>query len=176
MSSESAPVTRLLLDSFGRIRELVEDITADLPDAIAVYRPDPGANSMSWLLWHLARVQDDHISGLAGVAQAYTECGWAGRFGLPFDDADIGYGHSSDDVGKVTAGAQLVAEYHADVHELTRRYIETLTADELDRVVDEAWDPPVTAAVRIVSVEGDCLQHLGQAAYIKGMALRAGIR
>lgn len=165
----------LLLDAFGRIRELVEDITADLSDDVAVYRPDPDANSISWLIWHLTRVQDDHIAGLADTEQQYTANGWIDQFSLPFAASDIGYGQNSDDVAKVTAGGALLAAYHADVHAATQRYIESLTADELQRVVDPNWDPPVTAAVRLVSVEGDCLQHLGQAAYVKGMAERSRV-
>jgi hypothetical protein len=35
--------------------------------------------------------------------------------------------------------------------------------------VDQSWDPPVTAGVRLISIVGDCLQHLGQAAYVKGL-------
>ena len=41
-------------------------------------------------------------------------------------------------------------------------------------MVDEHWDPPVTAGVRLVSVIGDALQHLGQAAYVKGLPPSAG--
>jgi hypothetical protein len=39
-------------------------------------------------------------------------------------------------------------------------------------VVDEAWDPPVTLGVRLVSVIDDCAQHAGQAAFVRGIVLR----
>jgi hypothetical protein len=52
------------------------------------------------------------------------------------------------------------------------RYVDGITSAELDRVVDTRWDPPVTAAVRLVSVIGDTMQHLGQAAYVRGLAMR----
>ncbi|MCW4353792.1 DinB family protein [Hoyosella sp. YIM 151337] len=175
MTSDAAAVRTLLTDAFGRIRELVEDVTSDLSDAVATYRPDAQANSISWLLWHLSRVQDDHIAGLADAPQRYVSEGWAEKFDLPFDPGDIGYGQTSTDVGKVRAGARMLADYHAAVHAATIAYLDTLTAGELERVVDRSWDPPVTVAVRLVSVEGDCLQHLGQAAYVKGMAQRAGV-
>ena len=48
----------------------------------------------------------------------------------------------------------------------------TVTDDDLDRIVDERWDPPVTLAVRLVSVVDDCLQHAGQAAYARGILSR----
>ena len=44
-----------------------------------------------------------------------------------------------------------------------------LTDRDLDRVVDERWDPPVTLGVRLVSVISDDLQHAGQAALIRGI-------
>ena len=47
-----------------------------------------------------------------------------------------------------------------------------ITDDDLDRVVDTRWDPPVTLGVRLVSVVSDTLQHVGQAAYVRGILLR----
>ncbi len=161
----------LLIDSFGRIRELVEELTDGLSEDEATWRPDDGANTRGWLIWHLSRVQDDHVAGLAGVGQAWPD--WRERFGLPFSDWETGYGQTPDDVAAVRASGELLAGYHADVHALTLDYLQPITADELARVVDTNWDPPVTTAVRLVSVLGDALQHLGQAAYVRGLAERA---
>ena len=72
----------------------------------------------------------------------------------------------------VRVDGERLGGYHHDVHELTRSYLDGITVEELDRVVDTRWDPPVTAAVRLVSVIGDALQHLGQAAYVRGLAER----
>ena len=44
--------------------------------------------------------------------------------------------------------------------------LEGLAPDDLDRVVDRRWDPPVTLGVRLVSIADDSLQHAGQAAYV----------
>ncbi|MBD8870562.1 mycothiol transferase [Nocardioides donggukensis] len=158
----------LLADAFGRIEELYADLAQGLDDTTLHHRPRGTGNSVGWLLWHLARVQDDHIAGLAGDKQAWQD-GWRERFDLPFGD-DIGYGHTSEQVDACRIeDPALLAGYHAEVHRRTMAYVDGLAADDLDRVVDEAWDPPVTVAVRLVSVEGDCLQHLGQAAYLKGL-------
>lgn len=165
----------IFIDHFGRIRELVQDLTDGLSDAVGAYRPDADANSIDWLVWHLSRVQDDHLAGLAGTEQAWTAKGWSQRFELPFPPEAHGYGHSSQDVARVRVPAELLDGYHADVHAASLAYAETLTAAELDRIVDTRWDPPVMAAVRLVSLIGDCLQHAGQAAYVRGLARRAGI-
>jgi len=164
-------VTRALLaDSFDRARELVQELTDGLTEELASYRPDPAANSPAWLLWHLARIEDDHVAGLAQTDQVWPA--WRDRFGLPFRDADTGYGHTAEQVGQVRVGGELLGGYYAEVHARTRRYLDRLTEAELGRVVDRRWDPPVTAAVRLVSVLGDVMQHLGQAAYVRGLVER----
>ena len=162
----------LLVDQFGRIRELVTGLTDGLSEETATFRVDPGANTIAWLIWHQARVQDDHLADAAGTDQVWPQ--WRDRFDLPFAPDATGYGQNSDDVAAVRASGELLDGYHAAVHEATLRYLDRLDAAELERVVDTHWDPPVTVSVRLVSVIGDCLQHLGQAALIRGVADRAG--
>lgn len=164
----------LVGDAFGRVEELVDGITDGLSPELATYRPDPEANSIAWLIWHATRVLDDHVADLAGVDQVWPQ--WRDRFGLPFDDFATGYGQSAQEVGQVRVSGELLAGYHHDVQQLTRDYVGKLDGAELDRVVDTNWDPPVTASVRLVSVIGDITQHLGQAAYVKGLAERAGVK
>jgi hypothetical protein len=168
--TDAGPAREILLDFFDRIRELVVGLTDDLSEEESRYRPDPQANSIGWLLWHATRVQDDHVADLARTDQCWPA--WRERFALPFDDWATGYGQDADDVGRVRVPAELLAGYHADVDQLTRRYLSSLTTDELERVVDTRWDPPVTAAARLVSVVGDLQQHLGQAAYVRGLVQR----
>jgi len=160
----------LLRDHFNRIPEIVERAVDGLtPDELS-FRPDADANSIAWLVWHLARVQDDHVADVAGVEQVWTRDGWAGRFGLPFDDAAIGYGQSSKEVAQVTVeSGDLLTGYLDAVTAQTQKYLQTVGEDDLDRVVDTRWDPPVTLGVRLVSVIGDDLQHAGQASYVRGM-------
>ncbi|MBA2560742.1 MAG: DUF664 domain-containing protein, partial [Propionibacteriales bacterium] len=166
------PAKVLLADSFGRIRELVASVTDGLSSQQSTYRPDRDANSIGWLVWHLARVQDDHLSELANVEQAWTLHGWAERFTLPFDGAATGYGQTSQEVADVGVDPALLDRYHDDVHRKSLEYVDSLTPDELSRIVDDSWDPPVTVSVRLVSVIGDCLQHVGQAAYLRGIVER----
>jgi uncharacterized damage-inducible protein DinB len=165
----------LLVDAFGRVREVVHDAVADLgPDELA-FRADPEANSIGWLVWHLTRVQDDHIADAAGIDQVWTSRGWAERFDLPFDELDTGYGHSSDDVAAVwVPDGELLTSYHDAVHDQTVRFVRTVTDDDLARIVDTRWNPPVTLGVRLVSVINDNTQHAGQAAFLRGIVERRG--
>ena len=159
----------LLIDSFGRVAEGVHDVVDGLDEAQLAHRPGPDANPIGWLVWHLLRVQDDHVADVAGTEQVWTAQGFADRFGLPFEAADTGYGQSSEAVGQVRVQAGPLQEYAAAVHEQTLGFLQGLTPEDLDRVVDERWEPPVTLGARLVSVVGDDTQHLGQAAYVRGL-------
>jgi len=159
--------SEVLSDAFGRVHESVEAVLDGLTDEQLQHRPGPQANPIGWLVWHLARVQDDHVADVAGGEQVYA--GFVDRFALPYDEDAIGYGQSSDDVAAFAAPAALLGEYAAAVHERTLAYLATLSGEDLDRVVDDSWDPPVTLGARLVSVVNDDTQHVGQAAYVKGL-------
>ena len=160
----------LLVDAFGRIRGIIQRSVHGLAPEQLSFRVDDGANSISWLVWHLTRIQDDHIADAAGGEQVYTSEGWADRLALPFDPSDTGYGHSSDEVSstRVESG-ELLTGYHEAVVQQTIRFVEPLTGNDLGRIIDESWDPPVTLGVRLVSVISDNLQHAGQAAFVRGI-------
>ena len=168
---KDAAARELLRDAFTRLIEHVDEVTDGLTDEQANYRPSPGANSIAWLIWHSARVQDIQLAPIAGVDQVWTRDGWVDRFGLDLPRNDTGYGHGPDEVAKVQASADLLAGYYHAVHKVTLSYIASVTADELSRVVDTHWTPPVTASARLVSIIDDAAQHLGQAAYIRGIAI-----
>jgi hypothetical protein len=166
-------IADVLTDAFGRIRGVVHHAVDGLTAEQLAFRADPAANSIAWLVWHLTRIQDDHVAGAAATPQVWIDGGWADRFGLPFSPTEIGYGQSSDEVAAVRVeSAELLIGYHDAVYEQTIRYVSTLTDDDLPRIVDRSWDPPVTLAVRLVSVISDDLQHAGQAAFVRGLIQR----
>ena len=164
----------LLVDAFGRVHDTTHQTVEGLaPDALH-YRPDEEANSIAWLVWHLTRVQDDHIAGVAGTEQAWSADGWRERFALPLPPSDTGYGHSSAHAAAVqVASGSLLLGYFDAVHEQTLAFISGVQPADLDRIVDRRFDPPVSLGVRLVSVVDDCMQHGGQAAYVRGLAERA---
>jgi hypothetical protein len=168
-------IAGVLVDGFGRIEEETHGVLDGASLAVVTYRPDPDANSIAWLVWHLTRIQDDHVAGVAGVEQRWIADGWYERFALPFPPEAHGYGHTSADVGAVTADAELLRGYFDSVHAATIAYVGGLRDDDLDRIVDERWDPPVSLGVRLVSVIADGLQHIGQAAFVRGLAERAAV-
>jgi hypothetical protein len=164
----------LLVDAFGRIRGIVHKAVDGLTAEQLAFRVDPRANSIAWLVWHLTRIQDDHLADAFQAEQVWISQGWMERFGLPFDPRDTGYGHQADEVAavRVDSGELLVGYYDA-VHEQTTRYVDRLGDADLARIVDRSWDPPVTLGVRLVSVIADDLQHAGQAAFVRGILQRS---
>lgn len=162
----------LLLDMFGRLPDLVVEAVSDLTPEQLRQAPAAGANTVGWLVWHLTRVQDHHLAEVMGTEQIWTQGDWAARCGLDPDPDNTGYGHGPDQVAAVRPdGWRTLVDYYDAVALRTQTFLRGLSADKLDRVVDENWDPPVTLGVRLVSVAADDLQHVGQAAYLRGLLL-----
>jgi hypothetical protein len=162
----------LIADALGRVRDQVRGLVEGLDRDQLAWRPDHEANSIAWLLWHLTRIEDDHVADVAGTEQVWTAAGWYDRFALPFPPAVHGWGHTTADVARVRVGGDLLAGYHADTAARAIEYVGPLTPGELDRIVDERWDPPISLGVRLVSVVNEVNQHVGQAAYVRGMLER----
>lgn len=165
-------VSALLMDGYGRIAEEVRRVVTGLSTDRLGTRPAPDANTVSWLVWHLTRVQDDHVADAFGVGQVWHD-GWAERSGLPFPPDATGYRHSAHEVEQVVLSGDFLLGYHEAVHVRTLGLLADVTPEDLDRIVDTSWDPPVSLGVRLVSVLADDLQHVGQAAYVRGLLLRS---
>jgi hypothetical protein len=160
----------LLIDIFGRVPEEISTAVDGLDAATLATIPEPGTNSIGWLVWHLTRVEDAHIAELVEQDQIWTGDGWADRFGVDADPENSGYGHTPEQVAAIRPdGVDALTGYYGAVAARTRTYLEGLTAADLDRVIDERWDPPVTLGVRLVSIVDDEIQHAGQAAYARGL-------
>jgi uncharacterized damage-inducible protein DinB len=159
----------ILADAYGRVAEEVHATVEGLSEEQLCWRPSKRANSIAWLIWHLTRIQDDHLAGLRGATQCWRKEGWAKRFDLPFGVEATGYGQTAHEVAMVRVPADLLLGYFDAVNAETIAFLQKLTPEEYEKVVDASWDPPVTMGVRLVSVLSDCLQHVGQAAYVRGL-------
>jgi hypothetical protein len=166
-------VSELLLDGYGRLPGLVRSAVDGLtPDQLR-WAPARGANPIGWLVWHLTRVQDHHVSDLLEAEQIWVTGGWAHRFGLSPDPHNTGYGHGPAQIETVRPeGSPVLVEYYDAVAARTDELLRSVKPDDLDRVVDRRWDPPVTLGVRLVSILGDDLEHVGQANYVRGLLNR----
>ena len=184
MTEEQNWAISILEDGFGRVRESVERVVFGLSPARLVEQPSPETNSVGWILWHLTRITDDHFAALAhtlGGAEAPAGrdfsmppgqlwASWRTRIGTPYPEATTGYGHSPEEVAAFPRiEPQLLGDYQDAVHKRAVEILHGISAEDLGKIVDRRWDPPVTAAVRLVSILNDATQHVGQAAYVKGL-------
>jgi uncharacterized damage-inducible protein DinB len=163
----------LLIEAYRRIQELVEVASDGLDTAGLTYRPEPGANSIAWLVWHLSRVQDDHLSEIVGTDQVWADPGWTEQTGIDRGVSETGFGDNPDNVAAVVpTSAEALVAYHTSVMERTLEYLAAVDESELDRIIDRSYDPPVSVGVRLVSVISDNIQHAGQARYLRGIIER----
>jgi uncharacterized damage-inducible protein DinB len=163
-------MNELLADLFGRVTEHVHEAVDGLDaDALAT-GPADGTNTIGWLVWHLTRVEDHHIADLQEQDQVWMSGDWPKRFGVAADPDNTGYGHTAEQMADIRPdSAAALIDYYEAVNSRTRSMLRDITAADLDRVVDERWDPPVTLGVRLISIADDCIQHSGQACYARGM-------
>jgi DinB superfamily len=163
-------VAGLLIELYGRIPPRAEEVVAGLPAARLSEAPGADRNTIAWLVWHLARVQDSHIAELMPADQLWATGDWAERMGLAADPHDTGYGHTPLQVAAVRPpDGDVLVDYLRAVAGRTEGYLARLAPEDLDQVIDRRWEPPVTLGVRLVSVADDCIQHAGQAAYVRGL-------
>ncbi len=163
-------ISPLLLELYGRIGPLAEEAVDGLDATALATAPKDGANTIAWLVWHIARVQDHHVAELTGEQQLWVTGDWASRMDLEPNPNNTGYGHTASEVASIRPpDASVLINYLDAVTARTHGMLASLTPTELDRVVDTRWDPPVTLGVRLVSVADDGLQHAGQAAYVRGL-------
>ncbi|MFI5836286.1 DinB family protein [Micromonospora sp. NPDC051300] len=166
-------VNDLLTEAYGRLPDLVAGALDGLDPEQLRQAPADGANPVGWLVWHLTRIQDHHVADLLGEEQIWVTGDWTRRCGLRPDPDDTGYGHGPEQIAAVRpSDGGVLLDYHRAVVERSLAYLRGLGPDDLDRVVDDRWDPPVTLGVRLVSVLDDDLQHAGQAAYVRGLIRR----
>lgn len=159
----------LLIDGFERVLEDGLAVLDGLTEDQLAHRLTPEANSIAWLVWHATRVQDDHVADASGLQQVWVARGFVDAFDLALDADDTGFGHSSEQVGQVRASGGLLADYLRATHRQSLAWVGGLRPEDLDRIVDASWDPPVSLGVRLVSVINDDTQHVGQAAYLRGL-------
>lgn len=168
-------VNQILIDAFSRTEGDLERALAGLTVDQIHFQPNPDANSIAWTAWHLARVGDNQISALAGTPQCWVSDNWAARFGMPADPKNTGFKHTPAEVAAFRSpSVQILLDYYRAMAVRTTRYLETVTEADLDRVLDEPYDPKPTVGVRINSVINDLALHSGEIAYIRGLITGRG--
>ena len=166
----------LVADALGRINLILHRAMDGIPAETLNTQPAAEANSMSWLAWHLCRVQDRHISDLLELPQLWVADGWHTKFGMAKDEKETGTGHSPAQVEALQVdSADLPLGYADAVYERAKQYLATVKPADLDSAINEPqYDPLPTVGVRLVSIISDNIQHAGQVMYVRGLLERQG--
>lgn len=164
----------ILLDFVQRPVDALELFWDQFDPARLNVHPGGHDNSPAWLLWHTGREIDVQVAHLAGDEQTWTAAGFKDRFALDLAEHDMGYGHSPAQaravvLAETAESKQLLIDHLIAVTDRAKDYVRGLSEADLAEVIDTSWDPPVTRGVRLVSVFGDALLHVGQVAYVTGM-------
>ena len=123
------------LTRYGEVHKgLVDGLFGSLSEAQLRARPHPGVNTVAWLLWHSARIEDVALNRfLSDRPQVLAE--WLERLAVP--RRDVGTGMSDAEVDELSARVDLQAlkGYWDAVTARTLEVIETLRGSDLEAPV-----------------------------------------
>lgn len=161
-------INDLLKEIAERPLEIIQRVFVDCTSEELNAHPAEHPNSIAWLLWHTGREIDFQLADLGGD-EVWKNQKFDERFGLGELGDSLGYGHSGQEAQSIqVSDSALLIDYIKACTASLQNYVETLSEADLDQVIDERWDPPVTRGVRLVSMVDDALQHVGQASYALG--------
>ncbi len=134
-------------------------------------QPGPESNSIAWLVWHLSRVQDNHVSAMAGRDHVWITGGWVERMGLGLDPMDRGRGHTPEQIAAFRVpSVSALMDYYEAVRDATGTFLDEMDDAALERQVPAvSGDGTVPLAQRLEMTLADGLQHTGQVAYLRGL-------
>ncbi len=169
----------LITDYFIRISDELERVLDGLTIEDLNKQPVPGANSIGWLAWHLTRSDDRNLSELYRKQQLWIKDRWHERFGRVPDPSETGVGHNSEEmVSFESPDGKTILKYHHAVLERAKKYIENnLSEAELKRrVKSPTLKNTNTVRGRLLGIVSEGFQHVGQAAYVRGLIKGQGWR
>ena len=116
-------------------RGLVDGLLSGLPEAQLRGRPHPGVNTIAWLLWHSARIEDVAVNRFLADRPQVLDGGWLERLGVA--RRDVGTGMSDAEVDELSARTDIQAlrGYWDAVSARTLELVETLRGTDLEATV-----------------------------------------
>ena len=157
-------IEKSLAESNGYVNEAIKGLSTDQ----LAFRPQRHSNSIAFLLWHLARVEDLWINRiLLGGKEIYELGGWYKKFGTPAQDSGFGYDVKTLDAWPIPK-LELLRAYAAAVREKTKVYINALNTKKMDESKDFGWSRGTigSALSHLITEVGE---HTGQIGYIRGI-------
>ena len=157
-------IVRMALDEYtAGLRVAVEGLTP----GERRFQPTPDSNHIDFLLWHMARVEDNWVQGFGqDLETVWERGGWAGRLGLP--EQGNGARYTAEQAAALPQfDLDLLNGYAEAVRAGTVEFLEGLSPDDLDSVPDPNRDHSIGSMLSHLVVEES--QHVGQVAYLRGI-------
>jgi len=133
------------------------------------WQPSLESNHITWLVWHMARVEDRWINSIVGGKETvWDKNNWNEKFGV--DQEDYGKGYNKEDISKMPKMEmeKLLTYYNEERVEIFK-VIENLNSEDLKDSYPSPSRGKVTGKWILGHVIVEESQHLGQMAYIRGM-------
>lgn len=164
--------TQLSIETLDRAKERFLETLDQVTIEEANEMPAPLIKSVTWLMWHTARMIDLQISELNNQPPLWIADGWTDKFNLPLPDDTADYKHTPEEAEQVKVKDKaLLVDYLAASIQLAKDYLINLDETTLTEIIDENYTPPVSRQVRIVSIIDDAVMHSGQAIYTRRMVI-----
>ena len=129
-------------------RTLLDDLLEGLTETQVRTRPHAGVNTIAWLIWHTARIEDVGVNRFVVDGAQVLDDGWRARLGV--DRRDVGTGMTDAEVDALSARIDIAAlrSYWEALTRRTLEIVETLRGQDLGAVV------PADRVKRVCADEG----------------------
>ena len=158
-------IVKVALDEYtDDLRRAVDGLTA----AERRFQPTPDSHHIDFVLWHIARVEDNWVQEFGrGVESVWERGVWPAKLGLP--EQGNGWGYTAEQVAELPQfDLDLLNEYAEAVRAGTIEFLDGLSPDDLNRRPDPKG--PQNSIGRMLShVIVEESQHVGQVAYLRGI-------
>ena len=159
-------IIRMALDEYlEELRKAVDGLTPEERR----FQPSPEAHHIDFTVWHMARVEDDWVQRFAQRTDTvWKRDGWPDKLGLP--ERDSGFGYTAEQVaGLPRFDLDGLMDYYDSVRRETLRFLDGLTAEDLDNCPHPERRPGYTVGKMFSHVIVEEAQHVGQVAYLRGL-------
>ena len=162
--------TEITMSALSRNWGMVDKALEDVDDAMLGDRPNDESNSMGWLLFHMSRIVDRFVhTWCQETPQVWIKDGWHEKFGLDDDLNNTGGGWTKEQVATwQLPPKESVVGYYESVKAAATKYIESLSASDMERQLEIPPRPPMSVGTFLGIVVFDNCVHGGQIAYLRG--------
>lgn len=159
-----------ILDMLGHMKQSLTGAVDGLSQEEIEWQPGREANSIGFILWHMARAEDSGIQDwLQQKPQIWTLEKWYQKLNLSENPEDSGYGYTAEQLAAFPVPElKDLLGYSDAVRSRTIDYLQSITPDEFDKVVKTPLGE-FTAGQILSLFMVELTQHIGHIAYLRGL-------